>query len=169
VYDLITGKILKELSTIWIQYLTQLFSAVLLKGYFPAQWKVAQIILIPKPWTPSPLANILSPNKPPTHHIKSSRKISLKKTPPNSGKNQLILNHQFCFSERHYTIEQTQNCTTDKLSPGTQTVLFCITFRHHPSIRQSMTHWITVQVKTISPFELFPYAKILPAEQTFPH
>jgi hypothetical protein len=31
------------------QYLTQLFNAVLLKGYFPAQWKVAQIILIPKP------------------------------------------------------------------------------------------------------------------------
>jgi hypothetical protein len=30
-----------------------------------------------------------------------------------------------------------------------------------------MAHWITVQVKTISPFELFPYPKILPAKQTF--
>jgi hypothetical protein len=40
-YDLITGKILKELPTIGIKYLTQLFNAVLLKGYFPAQWKVA--------------------------------------------------------------------------------------------------------------------------------
>jgi hypothetical protein len=37
-YNLITGKILKELSTIGIQYLTQLFNAVLLKGYFPAHW-----------------------------------------------------------------------------------------------------------------------------------
>jgi hypothetical protein len=37
-YDLITGKILKELSTIGIKYLTQLFNAVLLKGHFPAQW-----------------------------------------------------------------------------------------------------------------------------------
>jgi hypothetical protein len=45
-YDLITGKILKEFPIIEIKYLTQLFSAVLLKGYFPAQWKVAQIILI---------------------------------------------------------------------------------------------------------------------------
>jgi hypothetical protein len=36
-YDLITGKILKELPTIGIKYLTQLLSAVLLKGYFPAQ------------------------------------------------------------------------------------------------------------------------------------
>jgi hypothetical protein len=36
-YDLITGKILKELPTTGIQYLTQMFNAVLLKGYFPAQ------------------------------------------------------------------------------------------------------------------------------------
>jgi hypothetical protein len=45
-YDLITGKILKELPIIGIKYLSQLFNAVLLKGYFPAQWKVAYIILI---------------------------------------------------------------------------------------------------------------------------
>jgi hypothetical protein len=42
-------------------------------------------------------------------------------------------------------------------------------FIHHPSIQQSMARWITVQVKTISPSELFPYSKILPAKQTFPH
>jgi hypothetical protein len=47
-YDLITGKILKELPIIGIKYLTQLFNAVLLKGYFPAQWKVSQFILILK-------------------------------------------------------------------------------------------------------------------------
>jgi hypothetical protein len=51
-YDLITGKILKELPIFGIKYLTQLFNAVLLKGYFPAQWKVAQIILILKPGKP---------------------------------------------------------------------------------------------------------------------
>jgi hypothetical protein len=34
-YDLITSKILKELPAIGIKYLTQLFNAVLLKGYFP--------------------------------------------------------------------------------------------------------------------------------------
>jgi hypothetical protein len=36
-YDFIIGKILKELPIIGIKYLTQLFNAVLLKGYFPAQ------------------------------------------------------------------------------------------------------------------------------------
>jgi hypothetical protein len=50
-YDLITGKILKELPIIGIKYLTQLFNTVLLKGYFPAQRKVAQIIIL-KPEKP---------------------------------------------------------------------------------------------------------------------
>jgi hypothetical protein len=48
-YNLITGKIHKELPTVGIKYLTQLFSTTMLKGYFPAQWKVAQIFLILKP------------------------------------------------------------------------------------------------------------------------
>jgi hypothetical protein len=38
-YDLITGKILKELAIIGIKYLTH---DVLLKVYFPAQWKVSE-------------------------------------------------------------------------------------------------------------------------------
>jgi hypothetical protein len=56
-YDLITGRILKELPIIGIKYLTQLFNAVLLKGYFPAQWKVEQIILILKPGKPNELTS----------------------------------------------------------------------------------------------------------------
>jgi hypothetical protein len=48
-YDLITGKILQELPTVGIKYLTHLFNAVLLLNYFPSQWKVAHIILILKP------------------------------------------------------------------------------------------------------------------------
>lgn len=51
-YDLISDKILKQLPTIGVKYLTQLFNAVLSLGYFPIQWKVAQIILIPKPGKP---------------------------------------------------------------------------------------------------------------------
>jgi hypothetical protein len=43
-YDLITGLILKALPPIGIKYLTQLFNSALFLGYFPAQWKDAQII-----------------------------------------------------------------------------------------------------------------------------
>jgi hypothetical protein len=51
-YDLITSWTLKELPTLGFQYLTQLFNAMLLHGYFQAQWKVTQMILIPKPGKP---------------------------------------------------------------------------------------------------------------------
>jgi hypothetical protein len=40
-YDLITGRILQALPPVAIQFLTQLFNAALILGYFPAQWKVA--------------------------------------------------------------------------------------------------------------------------------
>jgi hypothetical protein len=57
-------KFLKKWPAIGIKFLTQLFNAVLFKGYFPAQWKVAQIILI------------LTPGKPP-NELTSYRPISL--------------------------------------------------------------------------------------------
>jgi hypothetical protein len=55
-------KFSKELPIIGIKYLTQLRNAVMLKGYFPAQWKVAHIL-------------ILKPGKPPTE-LTSSLPIS---------------------------------------------------------------------------------------------
>jgi hypothetical protein len=82
-YDLITGKILKELPTIGIKHLSQLFNAVLLKGYFPAQWKVAQIILILKPGK--------SLNELTSYRPKAFYPLYLK----------------FGFRQRHSTIEQT--------------------------------------------------------------
>jgi len=40
---------LKELPDLNTYYFTQLFNAILRTGYFPSQWKVIQIIMIPKP------------------------------------------------------------------------------------------------------------------------
>jgi hypothetical protein len=106
-YDLMTDRLLKELPTLCIQYLTQLFNAILLRGYFPTQWKVAQIILIPMP------------GKPP-HQLSSYRPISLlpivskvfekllhKLLLPLVEHANLIPNHQIGFRPRHSTIEQT--------------------------------------------------------------
>jgi hypothetical protein len=53
-YDLITGKILQELPPTAVKYLTPLFNAAMLLGYFPMQWKVETIILILKPGNPPP-------------------------------------------------------------------------------------------------------------------
>jgi hypothetical protein len=61
---IITGTILKELPIIGTKNLTQLLNAVLLKGYFPAQWKIAQAMLI-----------LISGN--PTNELTSYRPISI--------------------------------------------------------------------------------------------
>jgi hypothetical protein len=84
-YDLINGHILKALPPIGVQFLTQLFNAALLQGYFLAQWKVAQIILLLKPGKPPHELTSYRPISllPPT--IQSLRKDPLKPYPPSCG------------------------------------------------------------------------------------
>jgi hypothetical protein len=96
------------LPIIGIIYLTQLFNAVLLKGYFPAQRKVAQVILILKPGNPP---NELTSYQPISLSLlpivsKVFEKILLKRLLPMVENNRLIPNHQFGFRQRHSTIEQ---------------------------------------------------------------
>jgi hypothetical protein len=105
-YDLITGKILKELPIIGIKHLTQLLNVVLLKGYFPAQWKVTQIILILKPRKPHELTSYWSISLLPTAS-KVFEKLLLKRLLQMVENNRLTPNHQFNFRQRHSTIEQT--------------------------------------------------------------
>jgi hypothetical protein len=56
-YDLITGKVLEELSEKGKKMLTMLFKAILRIGIFSHQRKVAQIIPIPKPGKKKPGRN----------------------------------------------------------------------------------------------------------------
>jgi hypothetical protein len=105
-YDLITGKILKEMPIIGIKYLTQLFNAVLLKGYFLVQWKATRIILILKPGKPPNELTYLPAIKPLTHLSKNFfEKLLLKRLLPMVENNRLILNDQFGFRQRNSTIE----------------------------------------------------------------
>jgi hypothetical protein len=52
-YNLITGRILKELPRKGIGHLTAICNAIIRNGYYPIQWKVAQILMIPKPGKPA--------------------------------------------------------------------------------------------------------------------
>jgi hypothetical protein len=102
-YDLITGKILKELLIIGIIHnLTQLFNDLLLKGYFPAQCKVAQIILILKPGKPNELTSYW----PVTFSILFKRLLQMVE---NNG---LMPNYQFGFRQRHSTMEHIKPMST---------------------------------------------------------
>jgi hypothetical protein len=60
-YDLIIGRILKEMQRKGIVHLTTIWNAVIRTGYFPVQWKVAQIIMIPKPGKPPEEASSYRP------------------------------------------------------------------------------------------------------------
>jgi hypothetical protein len=80
----------------------------LLKGYFPAHWKVTQIILISKPGKPpNELTSYRSISLLPTAS-KVFEKLLLKRLLPVVENNRLITNHKLGFRQRHSTIEQTQ-------------------------------------------------------------
>lgn len=105
-YDLITNKVIKELPEVAIRFITQLFNAVMRLGFFPPQWKVAEIKMIHKPGKP-------------TSYPKSYRPISLlpmlsklmeilfvQKLLKIVDEKELIPAHQFGFRKQHSTVEQ---------------------------------------------------------------
>lgn len=103
-YDEIDATMLKHLPKKGITLMTIIFNACIRLECFPSQWKIAQVVMVPKP------------GKPP-HDAGSYRPISLL---PVIGKilEKVILNrmkkhlpsvlpaHQFGFREKHGTIEQ---------------------------------------------------------------
>jgi len=106
-YDLITGKVLQELTQKCLRAITQIYNAILRIEYFPCQWKVGQIIMIVKPgkknphdltsYRPISLLPLLS---------KILEKILLQRLTPIIDKSKLIPSHQFGFRKKHSTIEQ---------------------------------------------------------------
>jgi hypothetical protein len=105
-YNLITGKILKELSQKGLRAITQIYNAILQNEYFPRQWKVGQITMTVKPekhpnditsYRPISLLPILS---------KILEMILLQRLTPITDESKLIPSHQFGFRKEHRTIEQ---------------------------------------------------------------
>ena len=105
-YDIITGKVLQEVSEKCFQVITMIFNSVLRVESFPIQWKIAQIIMVPKPgknptdiasYRPISLLPVLS---------KVLEKLLLKRLIPILEEQKLIPSHQFGFRSKHGTIEQ---------------------------------------------------------------
>jgi len=51
-YDLITGKVLKELPRKAVLLLTTIYNGILRLGHFPLQWKYAPVIMTAQPGKP---------------------------------------------------------------------------------------------------------------------
>jgi hypothetical protein len=103
-YDLITGRILKELPEFGLKAITLIYNSVMRTGFFPAQWKVSQIITILKPgktddevtsYRHISLLPILS---------KLFEKLFLTRLQPLLHEQRIIPDNQFGFRQKHATI-----------------------------------------------------------------
>lgn len=112
-YDLITGEILKELPKKALVKLLYIVNASLRLLYVPRQWKVAEVIMVPKPgkcandkksYRPISLLPIIS---------KVFEKILLKRIQPVIEEKRLIPDHQFGFRVKHSTIDQVYRITNE--------------------------------------------------------
>lgn len=110
-YDLITGHIIKELSDKGLRKLLHIINAVFRTRYVPRQWKVAEVIMIPKPSkNPSDIKSYRPISLLPTIS-KIFEKLLLKRMKPIIEDRKLIPAHQFGFREKHSTIEQVHRIT----------------------------------------------------------
>jgi hypothetical protein len=90
-------------------------------------------------------------------------KLLLKRLLPMVENNRLIPNHQFDFRQGHSTIELTHQIV-QRINDALENKQYCAAAFldiSQPTVRQSMAYWTSVQLKMVTPSELFPYPKIL--------
>lgn len=159
-YDLITGKILKELPDKAVRLLTIIFNAILRVGYFPDQWKVAQVITVQKPgkppndvtsYRPISLLPILS---------KLLEKVILKRLRPFIEGNNVIPDFQFGFRTGHSTIEQVHRIVS-KINSAFEEKKYCsVAFLDISQAFDKVWHpGLLFKIKKIFPHPLFVIVK----------
>lgn len=110
-YDLITNQIIKALPEKGLRKLLNIINASLRLKYVPMQWKVAEVIMIPKPNKPPNEKTSYRPISLLPSMSKVFEKLLLKRLKPIIEERNLIPSHQFGFRERHSTIEQVHRIT----------------------------------------------------------
>jgi hypothetical protein len=105
-YDLITGKVLKELPKKALTLLTILYNSMLRLSYYPILWKFAQIIMVPKPG--KPINDVTSYRPISLHPIPSKifERLLLKRLRRDVDLSGLLPNYEFGFRAGHSTIHQ---------------------------------------------------------------
>ena len=110
-FDLITGDILKNLPKKGIVLLTYLFNAAFRLKHVPACWKVAEVIMLPKPGKPPNDVSSYRPISLLPIISKLFEKLLLKRLKPIIERNRLIPDYQFGFRQKHSTIDQVHRIT----------------------------------------------------------
>lgn len=110
-YDLITGELLQNLPRKAIVKLTTLINATFRLKYVPSMWKVAEVIMIPKPGKPPHEVTSYRPISLLPIIAKLFEKLLLRRLKPIIEDRELIPSYQFGFKEKHSTIDQIHRIT----------------------------------------------------------
>jgi len=110
-FDLITGEALQQLPRRAIVKITNLISAAFRLKYVPRLWKVAEVIMIPKPGKPPHEAASYRPILLQPVMSKLFEKLLIKRLKPIIERKNLILNHQFGFRSKHSTTDLVHRIT----------------------------------------------------------
>jgi hypothetical protein len=110
-YDLISGQIIKNLPEKGLRKLLQIINGSFRLKYVPRQWKIAEVIMIPKPNKPPNDKKSYRPISILPTMSKLFEKLLLKRMKPIIEERELIPPHQFGFREKHSTIEQVHRIT----------------------------------------------------------
>lgn len=110
-YDLMTGQVLKQLPRKAIVKITMIINAALKLHYVPQVWKIAEVIMLPKPGKPLDQITSYRPISLLPVLSKLFEKLLLKKLLPIIEERKLVPNHQFGFRHKHSTIDQVHRIT----------------------------------------------------------
>ena len=110
-YDLITGEVLQNLPRKAIVKLTTLINAAFRLKHVPDVWKVAEVIMIPKPGKPLHETTSYRPISLLPIISKLFEKMLLHRLKPVIDNQKLIPDYQFGFREKHSTIDQVHRIT----------------------------------------------------------
>lgn len=105
-YDMITTEILRHLPRKGIVMLTQIINAILKLGYFPTQWKLAEIIMIAKPGKPATEIKSYRPISLLPVMSKIAEKVIASRLQAEIANKRLLPEHQFGFRSKYSTTEQ---------------------------------------------------------------
>lgn len=110
-FDLINAEVLKNLPKKALTLLTFIMNASIKLKRVPSIWKVAEIIMLPKPGKPASDAKSYRPISLLPMLGKLFEKLLLKRIQPIIENLNIIPNHQFGFRKKHSTIDQVHRIT----------------------------------------------------------
>lgn len=110
-YDLISGDVLKNLPRKAIIKITNLINATFKLKFVPSLWKVADVLMIPKPGKPPNIVSSYRPISLLPMISKVFEKVLAKRLNKIIERKKLIPNHQFGFRRQHSTIQQVHRIT----------------------------------------------------------